>query len=608
MSKEKQTEEQSDKVVTRYDRRMEKRKKEEEKERRSWKRFKIVSIVILAAVAVSIVFSIGTSFYNRYTVLNQTYFQVGDHDITRLEYNYYFNNVYSNYLSMYGSYVSMMGLDTTVDLDEQTYPGNENMTWKDYFDQSAVEQIQQIKAMADEARENGFEYDSSEDMASYETEIAAQAESASVSESDYYALMYGDYATPSRIETFVEENLFANAYYNHLVEENQPAEDEIQAYYEENKNSYDTVTYRSFYFEVDTSAGEETGSEETTAAETTTAAEETTVEETTLDTAEETAEETTAAEETEAASEETAAETAAEETTAEETTVAEETTAEETTVEETTTGAEETAAEETTAAEEETETETASEEETGMTDEEIAAAMDELKVQADEMAARLEAGEDFEDLCVEYASEDQKENYGGEEDGSLTEEGSYFGAPSVAADWLFDESRQEGDITVLESESLNRYYVVQFISRQNDEETINESIGNLLASQVVSEYVTEIAQEYTVTDVAGDLHYLTVPEESTEAAETETATETDETAETAAAEAAETTETAAAEAAETTETAAAETTAAETETAAETTEAAAETAETESTTEAAEETVTEETESASAESTAADAR
>lgn len=547
MSKEKQTEEQSDKVVTRYDRKMEKRKKEEEKERRSWKRFKIVSIVILAAVAVSIVFSIGTSFYNRYTVLNQTYFQVGDHDITRLEYNYYFNNVYSNYLSMYGSYVSMMGLDTTVDLDEQTYPGNENMTWKDYFDQSAVEQIQQIKAMADEARENGFEYDSSEDMASYETEIAAQAESASVSESEYYTLMYGDYATPSRIETFVEENLLASAYYNHLVEENQPADDEITAYYEENKNSYDTVTYRSFYFEVDTSAGEETGSEETTAAETTTAAEETTVEETTLDTAEETAEETTA--------------------------------------------------EETTAAEEETETETASEEETGMTDEEIAAAMDELKVQADEMAARLEAGEDFEDLCVEYASEDQKENYGGEEDGSLTEEGSYYGAPSVAADWLFDESRQEGDITVLESESLNRYYVVQFISRQNDEETTNESIGNLLASQVVSEYVTEIAQEYTVTDVAGDLHYLTVPEESTEAAETETATETDETAETAAA-----------EAAETTETAAAETTAAETETAAETTEAAAETAETESTTEAAEETVTEETESVPAESTAADAQ
>ncbi len=521
MSKEKQTEEQSDKVVTRYDRRMEKRKKEEEKERRSWKRFKIVSIVILAAVAVSIVFSIGTSFYNRYTVLNQTYFQVGDHDITRLEYNYYFNNVYNNFISMYGSYVSMMGLDTTMDLDEQTYPGNENMTWKDYFDQSAVAQIQQVKAMADEARENGFEYDSSEDMASYETEIAAQAESASVTESDFYTLMYGDYATQSRIEPFVEENLLATAYYDHLVEENQPADDEIAAYYEENKNAYDTVTYRSFYFEVETDTEEETTSEETTAAEETTASEETT------------AEEITAAEQ---------------------------------------------------------ETETTSEEETGMTDEEIAAAMDELKVQADEMAARLEAGEDFEDLCVEYATEDQKENYGGEEDGSLTEEGSYYGAPTVAADWLFDESRQEGDITVLESESLNRYYVVQFISRQNDEEATNESIGNLLASQTVSEHVTEIAQEYTVTDVAGELHYLTVPEESTEAAETEgtetTATESTEAAETEASDTAGTTEAAETETV--------------TETAAETTEAADETTET-----AAE---TEETTSASEETTAVDAQ
>lgn len=495
MSKEKQTEEQSDKVVTRYDRRMEKRKKEEEKERRSWKRFQIISIVILAAIVVSIVFSLGTSFYNRYTVLNQTYFRVGDHDISRLEYNYYFNNVYSNYLNMYGSYVSMMGLDTTVDLDEQTYPGNENMTWKDYFDQSAVAQIQQIKAMADEARENGFEYDPSEDMAAYETEIAAQAESASVSESDYYTLMYGDYATPSRIEKFVEENLLASAYYNQLVEENQPAEDEITAYYEENKNTYDTVTYRSFYFEVETDAEEETASEETTAEETTT------VEETT-------AEETTAAETTEA----------------------------------------------------EAETETASEEETGMTDEEIAAAMDELEVQANEMASRLEAGEDFEDLCVEYANEKQKDTYGGEEDGSLTENGSYYGAPSVAADWLFDESRQEGDITVLESESMHRYYVVQFISRQNDEEATNEAIGNLLASQTVSEHVMEIAETYTVTDVAGDLHYLTVPEE--------TETGTDETAETESTDAAETEETVAAE----------------TETAEETTAAAEETAEAEEST------------------------
>ena len=480
MSKEKQTEEQSDKVVTRYDRRMEKRKKEEEKERRSWLRFRIISSVILAAIAVAIIFSLATSFYSRYQVLNQTYFKVGEHDVTRLEYNYYFNNVYSNYLSMYGSYVSMMGLDTTMDLDEQTYPGNENMTWKDYFDQAAVTQLQQVKAMADEAKENGFEYDDSEDLASYESEIAAQAESSSVTENDYYTLLYGEYATKSRVEPIIQENLLATAYYAHLVEENQPPAEEIASYYEENKTTYDTVTYRSFYFEVEEE--EETAAEETSAAE----------------------------------------ETAAEETAA---------------------AAEESASDETEAAEEEA----------GMTEEEIAAAMDELKIRADEMAARLDAGEDFEELCVEYANEAQQDTYGGEEEGSLTEEGTYYGAPTAIADWLFDESRQEGEIAVLESESLNRYYVVQFLSRQNDEEATNESIGNLLSSEIVNEHVTEISAAYTVTDVAGELHYLTVPEETETAAET-TEAESSETesaeAESTAAETAETETGTAAEAAE----------------------------------------------------------
>ena len=471
MSKEKQTEEQNGKVVTRYDRRTEKRKKEEEKERRSWLRFRIISSVILAAIAVAIIFSLATSFYDRYQVLNQTYFKVGEHDVTRLEYNYYFNNSYNNYLSMYGSYASIMGLDTATPLDEQTYPGNENMTWKDYFDQAAVTQLQQVKAMADEAKENGFEYDDSEDLASYESEIAAQAESSSVTESDYYTLLYGDYATKSRVEPIIKENLLATAYYAHLVEENQPPADEIASYYEENKTTYDTVTYRSFYFEV-----------------------------------EEEEEETAAAEET---------------------------------------AAEEAASDETEAAEEDA----------GMTDEDIAAAMDELKVRADEMACRLDEGEDFEDLCVEYANEAQQDTYGGEEDGSLTEEGTYYGAPTAIADWLFDESRQEGEIAVLESESLNRYYVVQFLSRQNDEEATNESIGNLLASEVVNEHVTEIAEACVVTDVAGELHFLTVPEETETEAETESTEAESTAAETESAEA----ESIAAETAEAAETAAAET-------------------------------------------------
>ena len=57
MSNNKQTEEKSEKVMTKYDRKMEKRRIEEEKERKAQKRLKIGSIVIIAAIAAAIVIS-----------------------------------------------------------------------------------------------------------------------------------------------------------------------------------------------------------------------------------------------------------------------------------------------------------------------------------------------------------------------------------------------------------------------------------------------------------------------------------------------------------------------------------------------------------------------
>ena len=133
MSNNKQTEEKNEKVMTKYDRKMEKRRIEEEKERKAQKRLKIGSIAILAAIAAAIVISIGLSAYNKYSALHNAYIKIGDHEITRVEYDYYYNNSVNSYVSMYGSLLSYMGLDTTSDFSKQQY--TDNMTWKDYFDQ-----------------------------------------------------------------------------------------------------------------------------------------------------------------------------------------------------------------------------------------------------------------------------------------------------------------------------------------------------------------------------------------------------------------------------------------------------------------------------------------
>ena len=246
MSNNKQTEEKSEKVMTKYDRKMEKRRIEEEKERKAQKRLKIGSIVIIAAIAAAIVISIGLSAYSKYSALHNPYIKIGDHDVTRVEYDYYYNNSVNSYISMYGSFLSYMGLDTSSDFSKQQY--TDNMTWKDYFDQMTVSQITQVKALVDDAAAQGFTYDTAEDMSAFDTELAAQAESESLSQAEVYTSLYGQYATEERIRPFAEENMLATAYFEHLTEINKPGDEEVQEYYEANKNNYDKVDYRSFPF------------------------------------------------------------------------------------------------------------------------------------------------------------------------------------------------------------------------------------------------------------------------------------------------------------------------------------------------------------------------
>lgn len=415
MSKEKQTEEKKEKVLTKYDRKMERRKKEEEKDRKSWRRFQIGSLAVGGLIVAAAVFSIVASVYGKYSATHNAYVKIGNHSLTRAEYDCYYNSAVNSYLQMYGSYVSMMGLDPNVDLEGQAYPGNDMMTWKDYFDESTVEQITQVKALVDDAAANKFTYDDTEDMEEFRASVEAGAKEASVSVSEYYASIYGEYATASLVESMVRESFLSSAYYTHLTEQKAPSEEEIASYYESNKDSYDLVDYRSFYFE---DASEE-----------------------------------------------------------------------------------------------------------GASEEEKASAMEGLKAQADEMEKRRKGGEEFEALCKEYAAEDAKDNYGGETDGSLTEDARNYATPSAATDWLFDEGRKNGDLTVLTDENTGRCYVVEFLARKEDKENTDTAISNTLAGEAVGAYLREKMDQYEVTDVAGDLKYLLMDVSSDGSAQTEEAKE-----------------------------------------------------------------------------------
>ena len=157
----------------------------------------------------------------------------------------------------------------------------------------------------------------------------------------------------------------------------------------------------------------------------------------------------------------------------------------------------------------------------------IEAAMKELKAKAEAMVDERKKGTDFEALCIQNASEEDKANYEDEEtEYSLSEGRRYAGVASAISDWLFEEGRKEGDITALEDENSHRYYVAEFVDRYFDEAD-NESISNTIASQRTSEYMTGLMENYKVEDIKGDLKYLTVSENTDGDTNTDTDTETD---------------------------------------------------------------------------------
>ncbi len=127
------------------------------------------------------------------------------------------------------------------------------------------------------------------------------------------------------------------------------------------------------------------------------------------------------------------------------------------------------------------------------------------KKQADEMLAKVKAGEDFETLCATYATEDKRTVYADSEtDTSLvTGETSYYSF-SPYSKWLFDSARTEGEADIYFDEESNVYYVLLFQKRYMGENVL-ASIKDDLTYTAVIDYITEISASYTISDPEDNL-------------------------------------------------------------------------------------------------------
>lgn len=235
---EKDTGEKQGKIVTRYDRKVERRKQQKAKEEREKKIARITGIVL----AVVLVCFVASFPIRTLMTVNGTYITVDGEKVTKVEFDYYYNIAMSNYLNGQGAWLYYAGIDLSGDLSKQMY--SEDMSFKDFFDEMAVELISQNKALEREGRAAGFAYDTAEKYQDYMESLKENAKQEGVTAKAYIQGSYGPYATESRVKPFVEEMMYANAYYESVVKAMDISQDEIQQYYDENKNNYDLIDFR----------------------------------------------------------------------------------------------------------------------------------------------------------------------------------------------------------------------------------------------------------------------------------------------------------------------------------------------------------------------------
>lgn len=249
-------------IVTKYDKKVQKREAEKKANARNRK----ITVSVLAVIAAIAVIAGGYFTWSHFNRVYKNYIVVDGQNVNQIEYDFYYSMAKNNILNQplfdtmtYGDYFkSYMGYDRTKSDSSQIYDKDKGYTWFDYFAKTGLDTLKEYKALIKAADEKGFNYETQDaDYEEFKSNVKKYAEESEVSEKEYYKLTFGKYATASSIEEYVFEYLKAAAYQEQLMEDYKPSDEEVEEFYEKNKDDYDDVTYRSLEIKAEVEDNEE---------------------------------------------------------------------------------------------------------------------------------------------------------------------------------------------------------------------------------------------------------------------------------------------------------------------------------------------------------------
>lgn len=208
---------------------------------------KVLSIVGITAASAALVGCLtfaGVGLYKRSTadIVTRTPHYVVDNKVLAC----YYHETIELFISYYGeeALASNYGMDVTKPLKEQAYPYDTSMTWYDVIMDQAKSSMSQQLVVCEAARADGYVLPE-EDKADIEETIAQR----NIDD-------YGNDVTVEDLRTMLEMQAYSTSYYNYYMDSMEFTDEEINAYYEADKASFETCGMAGFSISFDT--GEET--------------------------------------------------------------------------------------------------------------------------------------------------------------------------------------------------------------------------------------------------------------------------------------------------------------------------------------------------------------
>lgn len=218
-------------------------RQEEEKKRKEKVKWTVGTILVVLLIALIIVAD-SNLFYSGTPAVT-----IGNTSYTNAEYEYYYKSAYYEFSNTYSTYLSLL-LDTSEPLDEQTCAFDSTKTWAEYFRESALTNMEQITALYEAGVAAGYTL-SDEDAASIDSEIenfSTYADSYGyTSAGKYIAAVYGRGVTEKTVRKLLEMNAIASDYAQDQYKSYTYTQDDLDTWYAENKDSYDTFDYLFYY-------------------------------------------------------------------------------------------------------------------------------------------------------------------------------------------------------------------------------------------------------------------------------------------------------------------------------------------------------------------------